>query len=107
VFDSISAVIETKGCWNPDLMTAIETQLHDDYLTRLGSPIGIYLVGWFDKGPWEPADPRRARAPDWTAADTQRHLDAEAARLTGRFLVGAVVLDCHAHSACSKTQTRC
>ena len=95
-FESITAVIETKGCWNRDLMTAVETQLHDDYLTRLGAPVGIYLVGWFDKAKWDPADTRRARTPDWDAAEAQLHLDAEATRLTGRFLVRAVVLDCRA-----------
>jgi hypothetical protein len=95
-FDAITAVVETKGCWNRDLMTAIETQLHDDYLTRLGAPVGIYLVGWFDKAKWDSADGRRARSPAWDAAEAQHQLDQEAARLTGKFLVRAVVLDCHA-----------
>ena len=34
----ITEVIETKGCWNPDLLTAMQTQLVDDYLVRLAAP---------------------------------------------------------------------
>jgi hypothetical protein len=42
-FNTITAVIETKGCWNPELLTAIKTQLVDDYLVRLAAPVAIYL----------------------------------------------------------------
>ena len=59
-YDAIVAVIETKGCWNAGLFTAIETQLRDDYLERLGAPLGIYLVGWFDKVKWDVSDNRIA-----------------------------------------------
>ena len=48
-FNVITAVIETKGCWNDELLTAMKSQLVDDYLVRLAAPVGIYLVGWFDK----------------------------------------------------------
>ena len=48
-YDVIVTVIETKGCWNPDLLTAIEDRLRNDYVKRLGAPLGIYLIGWFDK----------------------------------------------------------
>ena len=95
-FDTITAIIETKGCWNPGLRTSMETQLHDEYLIRTGAPVGIYLVGWFDKAKWNPEDGRRRKAPDWDVAQAQQFLDAEAARLTGGFIVRAVVLDCHA-----------
>jgi hypothetical protein len=48
-YDATVTVIETKGCWNPDLLTAIEDRLRNDYVKRLGAPLGIYLIGWFDK----------------------------------------------------------
>jgi hypothetical protein len=35
LFNTITAVIETKGCWNRELRTAMKTQLVDDYLVRL------------------------------------------------------------------------
>jgi hypothetical protein len=95
-FDKITAVIETKGCWNAALMTAIETQLRNDYLARLGAPVGIYLVGWFDKPKWDKSDSRRAKSPSWGAAEAQQRLDAVATALSVGFDVRAVVLDCHA-----------
>jgi hypothetical protein len=91
--DKITAVIETKGCWNPQLMTAMETQLRNNYLTRLGVPVGIYLVGWFDKPKWDPADGRKAKSPSWSAAGAQRRLDAVAAGLPAGFDIRVVVLD--------------
>lgn len=94
-FSTITAVIETKGCWNPELMTAVRTQLVDGYLVKLAAPVGIYLVGWFDKPKWDPADYRRARTPDWTVEQAQLRLDQEAARLPPAFIVRPLVLDCH------------
>jgi hypothetical protein len=95
-FNTITAVIETKGCWNPELLTAMKTQLVEDYLVRLAAPVGIYLVGWFDKLKWDTADPRRARTRDWAPDDAQCHLDGEAAALPQAFVVRATVVDCHA-----------
>ncbi|MGK9232209.1 hypothetical protein KXS07_10455 [Inquilinus limosus] len=95
-FDKITAVIETKGSWNAALMTAMKTQLRNDYLTRLGAPVGIYLVGWFDKPKWDKSDSRRAKSPPWDAAEAQQQLDAVAAALPAGFDIRAVVLDCHA-----------
>jgi predicted NACHT family NTPase len=95
-FTVITAVIETKGCWNDALLTAIRTQLVDDYLIRLAAPVGIYLVGWFDKAKWDPTDYRRGRTPDWSLDQAQSRLDQEAAGLPSAFIVRPVVLDCHA-----------
>jgi hypothetical protein len=95
VLSSITAVIETKGCWNPGLLGAMRTQLVDDYLLRLAAPIGIYLVGWFDKRKWDPGDRRRGRTREWTVEVAQQHLDATASTLGKAFIVRAVVLDCH------------
>jgi hypothetical protein len=94
--NTITAVIETKGCWNAELLTAIKSQLVDDYLVRLAAPVGIYLVGWFDKAKWNPEDYRCRRTPDWPLDEAQSRLDQEAAGLPQAFLVRSVVLDCHA-----------
>jgi hypothetical protein len=94
-FDEITAVIETKGCWNAELMTAMQTQLRDDYLARLKAPVGIYMVGWFDKPKWDPADGRKSRSPSWDVIEAQRRLDEQALKLSSGFLIRAVVLDCH------------
>ncbi len=95
-YDEITAVIETKGCWNAELKTAMQTQLRDDYLKRLGAPVGIYLVGWFDKAKWDPADPRKSRSPNWDLAAAQRWFDDQAQTLSVGFIMRAIVLDCHA-----------
>jgi hypothetical protein len=96
-YDVIVAVIETKGCWNAELFTAIQTQLRDDYLKRLGAPLGVYLVGWFDKAKWDASDSRRKRAPSLDLAEARHLLEEKAAELSKGYIIRAVVLDCHAH----------
>ena len=95
-YNVITVVIETKGGWNAELLTAMTTQLVDDYMVRLAAPAGIYLVGWFDKPNWDPSDARRARTPDLTFNEAQATLDAQAAAQPAAFILEAVVLDCHA-----------
>jgi hypothetical protein len=95
-FSIITAVIETKGCWNPDLPSAMRTQLVDDYLRRLAAPSGIYLVKWFDKLKWDGTDYRRSDTPDWSVEQAQCHFDEQAESLSKAFIVKPVVLDCHA-----------
>jgi hypothetical protein len=95
-FNVITAVIETKGCWNNELFTAMKSQLVDDYLVRLAAPVGIYLVGWFDKTKWDPDDYRRGKTPQWTLAEAQSRFDQQATGLSPTFIVRPVVLDCHA-----------
>jgi hypothetical protein len=95
-FDVITAIIETKGCWNAELFTALEEQLYRDYLVRLQAPVGIYLVGWFDKPKWDPTDDRWRRTLNCTLLDVQVRLDAQAQAIPAGFSVQALVLDCHA-----------
>lgn len=95
-FDVITAVIETKGCWNKELFNALEAQLYRDYMVRLQAPVGIYLVGWFDKPKWDQTDDRRRRTPNCTLLEAQALLDAQAQALPAGSLVQALVLDCHA-----------
>ena len=96
-YDAVVAVIETKGCWNDELFTAIETQLRDDYLKRLGAPVGIYLVGWFDKAKWDESDNRRKRVRSIDLGEARHLLDQKAAELSKGYIIRAMVLDCHAH----------
>jgi hypothetical protein len=72
--DVVRTVIEVKGCWNKDLLTSMQTQLSDRYLTNNGIHYGIYLVGWFLCPVWkEPDSGRQTMARKWC-------LDIEAAR---------------------------
>jgi hypothetical protein len=95
-YDTITAVIETKGCWNVGLFTAMDTQLHKDYLVRLGAPVGIYLVGWYDKPKWDDTDYRKKAVKEELEV-TRSRLDAQAGAVPAPFHVRAVILDCHAH----------
>jgi hypothetical protein len=94
--DTIAAVVDTKGCWNATLFTALKDQLFNDYMITLQAPVGIYLVGWFDKAKWDPKDRRKSHAPDCTLGEAQERLDAQAAAIPAGFLIRSVVVDCHA-----------
>ena len=48
-------------------------------MVTLRGPLGIYLVGWFDKLKWDPKDHRRRQTHDLTLQDAQVRLDQEAA----------------------------
>jgi len=95
-YDSIAAIIETKGCWHGELDTAMQTQLVDQYLKDSGCPNGLYLVGWFNCDRWQ-EDTQRRQAADRAATDMpelQARLDAQAARLSeGTLGVRALVLN--------------
>jgi hypothetical protein len=95
-YDTITAVIESKGCWNDALFGALNDQLFGDYMVTLRAPVGIYLVGWFDKLKWDPTNRRGRQAPDTDVRAVQTRLDADAAAIPGCYLVRAVVIDCHA-----------
>jgi hypothetical protein len=48
----IAVVIEVKGPWNRELMTAQRDQLARRYLPETKSNTGIYLIGWFPLDQW-------------------------------------------------------
>ena len=72
---TITAVIKTKGCWEPGADDGHEDTAGRRPSGQTGCPVGIYLVGWFDKPKWGATDYRRARTPDWTVEQAQSHLD--------------------------------
>jgi hypothetical protein len=53
--DGLGVVIEVKGCWNPALLTAMETQLVGRYLDEFTGRAGLYVVGWYDCPVWSRA----------------------------------------------------
>ena len=72
-------VIEVKGCWNKDLLTDLHDQLSADYMPKVGTRHGIYLVGYFPKAQWEPDD-RYKKTPDRTAEQLKAQLEPIAQR---------------------------
>jgi hypothetical protein len=60
-YDQLHAIIEVKGNWHRELLTAMETQLRDRYLKNNRCRNGIYLVGWFSCSSWDRKDSRRRK----------------------------------------------
>jgi len=83
-YDSVTAVIEVKGCWNPELNRAMETQLMARYLKNNRCQYGLYLVGWFNCDKWDDTDYRKQRAPKLSKDEGQRQLDDQADKLSQR-----------------------
>ena len=50
---TVTVVIEIKGCWNAEARTAVDSQLVGDYLRPNGKTHGVYLVGWFVCSKWK------------------------------------------------------
>lgn len=94
VFDQITLIVETKGCWNRGLDQAMDTQLKDRYLKDNQSQFGLYLVGWFSCAQWDDRDPRKKICAKTTKAEALRNLENQAATLSrGGAALRAFVLD--------------
>ena len=98
-FDPIAAVIEVKGCWNQELFMALEHQLVRDYMVRLGAPVGIYLVGWFDRSRWDSRDYRSKRVLRATITEVRDQLNQQAIAMPEEFQVKAIVVEIRAPGA--------
>jgi hypothetical protein len=57
-----SVVIEVKGSWNPQLLTHLDEQLRQRYLSSNAMKCGIYLIGWYACSQWAKSDRRRDAA---------------------------------------------
>ena len=83
VFDVVTVIIETKGCWNRELNTAMETQLLDRYLHENQCNYGLYLVGWFNCEQWDDNDDRKQKTPKKTLQEARKQFDSQAEKLSG------------------------
>lgn len=90
----VSVIIEVKGCWNRELMTAMKEQLVDRYLAESDCRHGLYLVGWFLCDAWDNEDYRKGDTPKWPLQQAKEHFQEQAAQLSqGGFLVHSFILD--------------
>lgn len=88
---SLSVIIESKGCWNGDLLTAMKSQLAERYLTLADEACGIYLVGWFRCERWEG---KRDCVYKGKKEDLMTELNAQAKTLSnGELKLSAFILD--------------
>ena len=79
-YDKVSVIIETKGCWHPELETAMSTQLVERYLKDNQCQHGLYLVGWFNCPQWDPRDPRHKQPPKYDIEEARKRFEAQAAK---------------------------
>jgi len=83
-YDSVTTIIEVKGCWNRGLNHAMKTQLVDRYLKDNRCQRGLYLIGWFNCNQWDDNDDRKRRTPELSISEAQKQFEAQAAELSQR-----------------------
>ncbi|MEU9380025.1 hypothetical protein AB0D38_02995 [Streptomyces sp. NPDC048279] len=88
--EPFTVIIESKGCWNQELPTALSDQLVDRYLRRPRTA-GIFLVGFFDCDQWSSSARRRC-----SPRHTRQQITYEQDQLAAQHdvAVRAKVLDC-------------
>jgi hypothetical protein len=92
--DTISVVVEVKGCWHPHVLTAMRAQLVERYLRTSRSHAGIYCVGWYMCPQWDTSDRRRNTVPEMTLDELRQTLSEQARELSdGTQSISAFVLD--------------
>lgn len=92
--DSLSVIMEVKGCWNKELLTAMETQLLNRYMKQNKFNYGIYLVGWFNCDKWDDSDARKKNANKYNFNELKEKLDAQAYKLSQQNVtIKAFVMD--------------
>jgi len=94
-YERTSIVIEAKGNWHPELLTAMQTQLRDRYLKDNPCKNGIYLVGWYSCDAWNKQDDsRKGRCPKMTLEEAREEFQRQGAALSkDGYLIRATVLD--------------
>lgn len=85
VFDSITLIIETKGCWHKNLKKAMEAQLYGQYMMDSECKVGIYLVGWFSCEKWNQEDYRKGDSPQITLKEAKEFFGNQAANISSRY----------------------
>lgn len=92
--ERVTVVIEVKGCWNRELLTAMRGQLADTYLSP-AQRHGIYVPVWFGPRGWDDeADRRRQDCGRLDRNQLLRELQTQAETLRTEGLeIAAAVLD--------------
>jgi len=92
--EQLKVILEVKGCWHPELKTAMETQLAKRYLTDNDCLHGIYLVFWFICAFWSKRDRRLEQVEFETRHRLEQFLQNQAhAQSCAGTQIRSVVLD--------------
>jgi len=93
-YETVKVIIEAKGCWNPDLKRAMETQLVNRYLRENSCQHGLYLVGWYGCSQWHDSDNRKDATPFSSIEAASLYLTDQAKALSTQGThVEALVID--------------
>jgi hypothetical protein len=87
IYDVITAIIEVKGCWHPELNHAMETQLVGRYLKDNQCRHGLYVIGWFNCPQWDPKDSRCQRASKRKLKEAREQLERQAIELSSKLSI--------------------
>jgi hypothetical protein len=95
-FDTVSLIVEVKGSWHREVLTAMESQLLGSYLEKnQRCQHGLYVVGWYASPVWDKRDAGQRRSEnlgDRRALDTMlcrqaRALSARSGRTLRRMVL--------------------
>jgi hypothetical protein len=96
-FDTVALIIEVKGSWHREVLTAMESQLLGDYLEHnQRCQHGLYVVGWYASPRWDARDRRRARSakfPDPASLGVTLYQKARALSVSGGRTIRSLVLN--------------
>jgi len=85
-------IIEVKGCWHDEVLTAMESQLLNRYMDESGIDYGIYLVGWYCCPHWDKIKNKTSAS---NIVDAQKLFNEQAKTLsTDTKKIKACVLNC-------------
>ncbi len=94
IYDSVTVIIEVKGCWNSELNRAMQTQLVGRYLKDNRCQHGLYLVGWFNCQQWDDEDYRKQQATQLDINEAQKQFDVQAVELSqGGMRIKALIIN--------------
>jgi hypothetical protein len=81
-YDSITVIIEVKGCWHSEVKTAMATQLVERYLKDNVCSYGLYLIGWFSCPQWDDQYSRKKKTQKISIDEARKQFDEQAERLS-------------------------
>jgi hypothetical protein len=82
IYDSITVIIEVKGCWHKELNSAMETQLVGRYLKENTCQHGLYLISWFNCDQWDSSDSRKGKSPKISIEEAKEQFNRQAEQLS-------------------------
>lgn len=80
--DQVQVIVEVKGEWHQEVLTAMKTQLRDRYLEDNIGCHGIYVVGWYKCSQWDTSDSRSGRLKLSSRKELDHKLRSQADRLS-------------------------